>query len=82
MRHKPTELSNIRIGYSMLDRSIKLARFGKDQTLALEVRDATNDFYRTLVASAFNGKLPEIGDVHQIDFGGGDENFKILIERV
>jgi len=75
------ELSNIRIVYSPLSQRIKLARFGKDQTLALETRDAMNDFLQALVAYSFDGKMPEVGDKREIDFGGGDEQFIFRIER-
>lgn len=75
------DLSKIRICYSPLSQRIKLARFGKDENLALDQRDAMNDFLQTLVAYSFDGKMPDKGEKHQIDFGGGEEQFAFTIER-
>lgn len=75
------DLDKIKIVYSPLTERIKLARFGKQADVALDTRDAMNDFLQALVAYSFDGKMPEVGDKREIDFGGGDEQFIFRIER-
>ncbi len=76
-----TRLQNIQIRHTALGDRIVLARFGKDPTVALETRDAMNDFFQTLVSYAFDGKMPERGATVELDFGGGDEQFQMVVKR-
>lgn len=75
-------LANVGIRVAPLSNRIVLARFGKDKSIALETRDAMNEVLQAVVQYAFDGKMPEKGDAAEIDFGGGDEQFILHIERV
>lgn len=72
---------NTGIRYSPLTRRILIARFGKDPHVALETRDAMNEFWQTLVQYAFDGTMPEVGQAAEVQFGGGDEQFTLTIKR-
>jgi len=74
-------LNNIGLRHTAIGRRIVLARFGKDPQVALETRDAMNDFWQALVSYAFDGKMPEKGEAVVITFGGGDEQFSATISR-
>lgn len=74
-------LSKIALRVSGVAGRIVLARFGNDPNLALETRDAQNEFWQALVQFAFDGKMPEIGEAVKIEFGGGDEQFLLRLER-
>jgi len=74
-------LDKIALRRAPLSGRVMLVRFGKSQTEALETRDVMNEFWQSLVAYAFDGKMPEKGDRCEVKFGGGDEQFTLLIER-
>lgn len=75
-------LSKVAISIAALSGRIVLARFGKTQNgNPLETRDATGEFFAALVAYAFGGKLPDVGEAVEIRFGGGDEQFVATIKR-
>lgn len=76
------KLNNVAIRHALISGRIVLARFGKDPMLALETRDAADDFWKTLVSYAFEGKLPSSGATAEVKFGGGNENFVVTIKRV
>lgn len=69
------------IRYSPLTKRILLARFGKDPHVALETKDAMNEFWQTLVQYAFDGVMPEPGQAAEVKFGGGDEQFTLTLRR-
>lgn len=69
------------IRHALLSNRIVLARFGKDPNIALETKDAMNEFWHALVSYAFNGKMPEEGEESEIHFGGGDKQFIITLRR-
>lgn len=75
------KLNTVAIRHAVLSNRIVLARFGKDPTLALDTRDAMNDFWQTLVSYAFDGKMPAPGEAVEIKFGGGDEQFVLTVRR-
>lgn len=75
-------LSSTAIRVAPLSNRIVLARFGKSPDVALETRDAMNEFWQALVQYAFDGKMPEKGEAMEISFGGGEEQFLLRIERV
>lgn len=75
------DLNKIRLTRAALSGRIVIARFGKDETLALDHRDATSEFYQTLVSAAFDGKVPVAGSGAELNFGGGDEQYVALVER-
>ena len=75
-------LDKVRIVHAPLSNRINLARFGKDPTLALETKDATGQFLMAICSYMFDGKMPEIGASSAITFGGGDEQFKLTLERI
>lgn len=70
------------IRYAPLSRRIVLARFGKDPHVALETKDAMNEFWQTLVQFAYEGEMPEVGQIADVSFGGGDEQFALILKRV
>lgn len=74
-------LTNIGIRVSPLSNRIVLARFGKSPDVALESRDAMNEFLQALVQYAFDGKMPDEGEGITIDFEGGSEQFTAVIRR-
>lgn len=76
-----SDLSKICIRYSPLTKRILLARFGKDPNVALDTREAANDFWQTLCMMAFDGKIPAPGTAVEISFGGGDEQFSCVVTR-
>lgn len=75
-------LKNTRIARSPLSGRINLARFGKDKSVALEVKDVTSDFFQTIVSHAFDGKMPKVEDLTIFNFGGGEEHFEVTVKRV
>jgi hypothetical protein len=74
-------LKNTTIRVSPFSDRIVLARFGKDPTLALESRDAHNEFLQALVQYVA-GEMPEVGAKFELFFGGGDEQFYLTLERI
>lgn len=74
-------LQKTAIRVAPLSNRIVLARFGKDPNVALETRDAMNEFWQALVQYAFDGKMPEKGEAVEVSFGGGDEQFVLRLER-
>lgn len=74
-------LQKTAIRVAPLSNRIVLARFGKDQNVALETRDAMNEFWQALVQYAFDGKMPEKGAAVEVNFGGDDEQFVMRLER-
>lgn len=74
-------LSNTAIRVAPLSNRIVLARFGKDPNVALETKDAMNEFWQALVSFTFDGKMPAHGEVIEVSFGGGDEQFVMRLER-
>lgn len=74
-------LAKIGIRHAPLSNRIVLARFGKDPELALETRDAMDEFLKALVSYCFDGKVPPAGDGMEWSFGGGDEQYEIVIKR-
>lgn len=70
-------LDKVRLCVSPLSRQLVYARFGKDPQLALE----TNDFFQVVTAYAFE-KPPEVGAKARVQFGGGDEQFVMIVERI
>ncbi|WP_018900392.1 hypothetical protein [Rhizobium sp. 2MFCol3.1] len=69
------------IRHAPLSNRIVLARFGKDPEVALETRDAMDEFLKALVSYCFDGKVPEPGEGMEWSFGGGDEQYEIVIKR-
>ena len=76
------QIDKVGLRHSPLSDRIVMARFGKDPTLALETRDAMNEFWQALVSYAFKGQMPESGEAVEVKFGGGDEQFVARVERV
>lgn len=74
-------LEKVAIRHATLSDRIVLARFGKDPQVALETRDAMSEFLQALVSYAFSGNLPAPGELRQVEFGGGDEQFTVTIGR-
>lgn len=74
-------LSKTRICVAPLSNRIVLGRFGKDQDVALETRDAMSEFWKALVQYAFDEKMPEKGQSVEVNFGGGDEQFTLRLGR-
>lgn len=74
-------LEKVGIRIAPLSNRIVLARFGKDPNIALETRDAGSEFWQALCTLAFDGKLPDKGTSETIEFGGGDEQFLLRLER-
>lgn len=74
-------IEKIGIRYAPLSNRIVLARFGKDPEVALETRDGTDEFLKTLVQYAFDGKMPDKGQRSVVGFGGGDEQYEIIVRR-
>lgn len=75
-------LKKTRVEYAPLSHRMVLARFGKDQTCALETVDTTGGVLKALTAYMFNGTMPEVGESAAITYGGGDEQFKLTVERI
>jgi len=76
-----TDLNKIKIVHSPLTDRMLIARFGKDETTALDTRDAMNDVWQALVSYCFEDKIPAKGDKVEVSFGGGDEQFILTLER-
>ncbi len=74
-------LEKVGLRFSPLTKRIVLARFGKDPELALERKDAMNEFLQILVQFAFDGKKPEAGESVEVSFGGGEEQFLLCLSR-
>ena len=74
-------LDKISIRHAALSDRVVLARFGKDPQVALETRDAMSEFLQAPVSYAFGGKMPAPGELRQVEFGGGDEQFTVTIGR-
>ena len=74
-------LDKIQIRHTIFRNRIVLARVGKDPLVSLETRDATSDFYQALVSFAFDAKIPEPGATAEVNFGGGDEQFVLTLQR-
>ena len=74
-------LDRISIKVAPISNRIVLARFGKDPNVALETKDAMNDFLQALVQYAFEGKMPAKSEAVEMSFGGGDEQFTLRITR-
>lgn len=74
-------LKNITLKVSPFSNRIVLARFGKDPELALETKDIQNEFLQTLVQYIAE-EMPEVGAKYELQFGGGDEQFFLTLERV
>lgn len=75
-------LANTKIRVSPLSNRILMARFGKDPNVALETRDVMNEFLQALVQYAFDGSMPKQGEKAEVNFGGGDEQFLLRVERL
>lgn len=75
-------LNKVRICYAPLSDRVVLGRFGKCDEVALERKDAMNAFWQALVAYSFNGKMPDEGQAAMVSFGGGDEQFEVVVTRV
>ncbi len=75
-------LAKIGIRHAPLSNRIVLARFGKDPCVALDTKDAMNEFWQALVSYAFEMKMPAPGEGREISFGGGDEQFFLTITRI
>jgi hypothetical protein len=75
-------LKSVSIRHAALSNSIVLARFGKDPTLALETRNAMSEFWQALASYAFDGRMPEVGSSVEVKFGGGDQQFALVISRI
>ena len=76
-----SKLSDVSLGLAPLSNRIVLARFGKDKNLALETRDAMSEVLQVVTQYAFDGKMPGPGEVVEVSFGGGDEQFVMRLER-
>lgn len=76
------DLDKIGIRHAGLSSRIVLARFGKDPTTALDTRDAMSEFWQALVSFAFDGRLPGVGEEAEVNFGGGDEQFGLVLRRL
>ncbi|MDX0897411.1 hypothetical protein GOD90_10440 [Sinorhizobium medicae] len=74
-------LKKIGLRHAPLSDRIVFARFGMDPEVALETRDAMNEFWQALTSYAFDGNMPEPGETSEMRFGGGDEQFILHIER-
>ncbi|NSY17224.1 hypothetical protein [Neorhizobium sp. AL 9.2.2] len=75
-------LDKIGIRVAPFSHRIVLARFGVDPNLALETKDATSEFFQAIAEYAFDGKMPSVGEAAEASFGGGDQQFIMLIRRV
>lgn len=76
-----SRLTDVSIRHAPLSDRIVLARFGKDKAVALDTRDAMDEFLQALVSYSFGGKMPDVGEKHEIQFGGGSEQFSMTIKR-
>lgn len=74
-------MSDHRICHSSLSNRIMVARFGKNPNVALSTRDATSEFFQAIVLYAFQGHMPLPGKIAEFSFGGGDEQFTVIVTR-
>lgn len=74
-------MNKFRLRVAPLSRRLVIARFGKDPTVALDTRDVSSEFWQALVSYAFDGKIPDPGQAVEIQFGGGDEQFTVVVKR-
>lgn len=77
-----TALDGVKLRLAPLSKRIVFARFGKNPEVALETKDAMSDVLQVFTQYAFDGEMPEIGQCVELQFGAGDEQFLVLIERV
>lgn len=75
-------LNKIGIRVAPLSNRVVLARFGKVPNVALETRDAMNEFLQGLVEYAFGGEMPAEGEAAEVSFGGGKEQFELTLRRI
>jgi hypothetical protein len=75
-------LDKIGIRVAPFSHRIMVASFGADPNVALETRDATSEFFQAIVEYAFDGEMPALGEAAEASFGGGNEQFIMLIRRV
>lgn len=75
-------LEKVGIRHAPLSDRIVLARFGKDPNCALESRDAMNEFLQAILSYSFKGKMPDPGESVEVTFGGGDEQFSMVVKRL
>ncbi|WP_195714388.1 hypothetical protein, partial [Brucella sp. 10RB9210] len=73
---------SIKICHAAISGRVVLARFGKDPHVALETRDAMNEFWQAVASYAFDGQMPEPGKSAEVSFGGGDEQFVMTVRRL
>lgn len=76
------DLAKVKIHVAALSGRVVLARFGKDDRVALDTRDAMNDFLQALCSYAFDGQMPEPGAKASFDFGAANEQFVVTVERL
>lgn len=77
-----SDLHKVQIRHAPLSNRIVLARFGKDPTVALETRDAMDEFLKAIVSYVFGHKVPDEGHGGEIIFGGGDEQYTLKLTRL
>jgi hypothetical protein len=75
------KLDKIQLRVAPLSGRVVLARMGKDPNVALDKRDAMNDFLQVLTSYAFEGKMPQPGSEASFNFGAGDEQFVVTVKR-
>lgn len=76
-----SSLDKVHIRHTALGDRVVLARVGKDPDVALETRDAMNEFFQAIVSYACGSVMPEPGAGGQVTFGGGDEHFLLTVLR-
>lgn len=74
-------LDKVHIGCTAIGGRIVLARKGKDPNDVLETREASFEFFRTLVEYAFPGDLPKPGEGRNIDLQLLGMQFTLTIPR-
>lgn len=77
-----SKLDNIKICRAAISGRVVLARFGKDPHVALETRDAMNEFWQAVASYAFDGQMPEPGKSAEVSFDGADEQFIMTVRRI
>lgn len=75
------DLTKIGIRVSPLTNRIVIARFGKDPELALDTRNAENEFFHALCSYVLDHEVPFPGKGGVVQFGGGDEQFTATVRR-
>ncbi|MBY3333781.1 hypothetical protein HFN98_24635 [Rhizobium laguerreae] len=68
-----TNLEKVGIRVAPFSQRVVLARFGKDPNVALDTRDAMNEFLRAIVEY--------VGVGNEVQFGGGDEQFVVTLKK-